>query len=399
MRIIVCATSSMPDAIGGSDRVIWQLSRGLATRGHDVQLVIRRLASALPATSVIDGVTVHRYADPWHSFATLYLPSVARAARAVRAVARDRVPHVVHAHHGISGLGAARAQVGAPAYTYYGPWHQEFLHEVRHRNEMVPLKRWTRGLWAPAKAALARRIERVAVRHARRVIVLSRYSESQLTEVHGVSGSSVSIIPGGVDLQQFVPRLERREARSRLGLADAGPLLFTVRRLVPRMGLEPLLQALVRVPDARLVIGGSGWLRPRLEASASALGVASRVSFAGRIDDKDLPVFYQAADLVVLPSVALEGFGLITLEALACGTPVVATANSGATDVLGPLEPSWISPDASPASLATTIAGALSASCAPEVNKRCRVHAEQYSWERMVARHEELYRELVSARA
>src|SRR5262249_15411292 len=123
MRVIICATSSMPDAIGGSDRVIWQLSRGLASRGHDVQLVIRRLAPALPVTSVIDGVTVHRYADPWHSFATLYLPSVARAARAVRAAARDRVPHVVHAHHGISGLGAARAQIGAPPYTYYVPWH------------------------------------------------------------------------------------------------------------------------------------------------------------------------------------------------------------------------------------------------------------------------------------
>ena len=399
MRILICATSSMPDAIGGSDRVIWQLSRGLAGRGHDVQLVIRRLAPDLPATSVIDGVTIHRYADPWHSFATLYMPSVARAARAVAAAGRDRAPHVVHAHHGISGLGASRVGIGLPVYTFYGPWHQEFLHEVQNRTEMMSLKRWTRGLWAPAKAALAGRIERAAIRRAQRVVVLSRYSEAQLRDVHGVSGAHVSIIPGGVDLQQFVPRLERREARSRLGLAGEGSLLFTVRRLVPRMGLEPLLQALTRVPDARLVIGGSGWLRPRLEASASALGVANRVRFAGRIDDADLPVFYQAADLVVLPSVALEGFGLITLEALACGTPVVATANSGATDVLGPFEPSWIAPDASPAALATTIVAALSASCAPEVNKRCRIHAEQYSWERMVARHEDLYRELLSVRA
>src|SRR5439155_739395 len=295
MRILICATSSMPDAIGGSDRVVWQLSRGLAVRGHDVQLVIRRLAPDLPATSIIDGVTIHRYADPWHTFATLYMPSVACAVRALRAAAHDRTPHVVHAHHGISGLAAARAAIGPPMYTFYGPWHQEFLHEVQHRTEMPSLKRWTRRLWAPAKATLARRIERAAVRHARRVVVLSRYSQSQLAEVHAVSGARVSIVPGGVDLQQFVPRLERREAR-------------------------------------------------------------------------------------------------------ACGTPVVATANSGSTDVVGPLEPSWIAPDASPAALATTIAGALSASCAPEVNKRCRIHAEQYSWERMVARHEDLYRELVSAR-
>src|SRR5947199_169122 len=224
MRILICATSSMPDAIGGSDRVVWQLSRGLAVRGHDVQLVIRRLAPDLPATSIIDGVTIHRYADPWHTFATLYMPSVACAVRALRAAAHDRTPHVVHAHHGLSGLAAARAAIGPPMYTFYGPWHQEFLHEVQHRTEMPSLKRWTRRLWAPAKAALARRIERAAVRHARRVVVLSRYSQSQLAEVHAVSGARVSIVPGGVDLQQFVPRLERREARSRLGLAGEGRL-------------------------------------------------------------------------------------------------------------------------------------------------------------------------------
>src|SRR5256885_16052615 len=103
MRILICATSSMPDAIGGSDRVVWQLSRGLAVRGHDVQVVIRRLAPDLPATSILDGVTIHRYADPWHTFATLYMPSVACAAPAPRAAPPGRPPHPLHPHHGISG--------------------------------------------------------------------------------------------------------------------------------------------------------------------------------------------------------------------------------------------------------------------------------------------------------
>src|SRR2546428_12884837 len=216
------------------------------------------------------------------------MPSVACAVRALRAAVHDRTPHVVHAHHGISGLAAARAAIGPLMYTFYGPWHQEFLHEVQRRTEMPALKRWTRGLWAPAKATLARRIERAAVRHARRVVVLSRYSQSQLAEVHAVSGARVSIVPGGVDLQQFVPRLERREARSRLGLAGEGPVLFPLRPLVPRMGLEPLLQALTRVPDARLVIGGSGGLRPRLEARASAPRVGHPARLARPLHDAHL---------------------------------------------------------------------------------------------------------------
>jgi glycosyltransferase involved in cell wall biosynthesis len=399
VRVLLTHTSTLPDRMGGSERVMWELARGLRRNDHEVRIVVPRVKSGVPGRTVVDGITIDRYRDPAHSFATLYLPSIALARATLGAVIRDWRPDITHAHHSLTGLGAGVAGARPLVYTFYGPWYQEFLHEVQNQREMPALKRWTRGLWAPAKAALARRIERAAMRRAQRVVVLSRYSRQQLAGVHGVSGSHVRIIPGGVDLQHFVPALERRDARRRLGLPADGPLLFTVRRLVPRMGLESLLQALTHVPDARLVIGGRGWLRPRLEASALALGLTDRVRFAGFIDDADLPLFYQAADLVVLPSVALEGFGLITLEALACGTPVVATANSGATDVLDSLEPSWIAPDGTPATLATTIVGALRASCAPEVNKRCRVHAERYAWDRMVARHDELYRELVSARA
>src|SRR5256885_17145754 len=112
MRILICATSSMPDGIGGSDRVVWQLSRGLALRGHDVQLVIPRLAPDLPATSIIDGVPIHRYADPWHTFATLYTPSAAWTERALWATAPDRPPPLVPADDGTRRPAAARGAAG-----------------------------------------------------------------------------------------------------------------------------------------------------------------------------------------------------------------------------------------------------------------------------------------------
>jgi glycosyltransferase involved in cell wall biosynthesis len=391
MRVVLAATSTLPDRMGGSERVIWELARGLVARGHAPLIVAPRPAGE-PLQSVHDGISVRRYDDPWHSFATLYAPSVLLARAALRRALRDWRADVVHAHHGISGLGAAWAGVRPRCYTFYGPWHMEFLAEVSTRQEMPAWRRWTRPLWAPAKAALARRIEGAAVRASARPVVLSRYSARQLAAVHGVAGARPAIVPAGVDLARFRPAARPR-ARQALGLPAGGPLVFTVRRLVPRMGLEALLEAMVALPGARAVIGGTGWLGPRLHARARALDLEDRVTFAGFIPDDLLPVYYQAADLVVLPSVALEGFGLIVLEALASGTPVVTTPDTGAVDVLEPLEPTWISADAGASSLATTVAAALDRVVGDrEVAARCRAHAQQYPWSRMVEAYEALYR-------
>ncbi len=97
----------------------------------------------------------------------------------------------------------------------------------------------------------------------------------------------------------------------------------------------------------------------------------------------------------MLPSVALEGFGLITLEALACGTPVVATPEGGAVEVLAPLEPAWLAADTTPEALATTIRTALDRiPDDPALGERCRANAAEYSWELIVKQYEALYQSL-----
>ncbi len=387
MRVLLVATSTLPDRMGGSERVIWHLAHGLRARGHEARILVPRVARDLPAESEVAGVVVARYDDPRHSFRDLYLSSLAAARRAVGHALRAFSPDVVHAHHALSGVAASRAGV-APYYTFYGPWHLEFLMDAAIRPGRA---RWARRLAAPVKAAYARCLEGAAVRRGEKVVVLSSYSRRLLGEIHGAGADRVAIIPGGVDLDRFRPALDRQAVRDSLGL-PAGPLLFTARRLVPRMGLDRLLGALVELPGAFLVIAGSGWLGPVLEDTAARLGVSARVRFAGFIRDEDLPRYYQAADLVVLPSVALEGFGLITLEALACGTPVVATADSGAADVLGPLAPAWIAPDGSPRAIAAAVRGALATRAGDgEIRARCRAHAAGYSWDRMAAAHEALY--------
>lgn len=388
MRVLMAATSTLPERMGGSERVIWEVASALTARGHAVLIVVPT-ADRPAGVSEVDGISITRYRDPFLSFGTLYMPSLVLAGAAARAaVARWRAD-VVHAHQALPGLAAPAS---ALAYTFYGPWHLEFLSEVTRRHNLSRAKAWTRALWVPAKAALVGRIERAALRRSRRVIALSRFSSQQLADIHGVTGERVTLIPGGVDVGRFRPAADRRAVRASLGLPGDGPLLFTVRRLVPRMGIELLLRALATLPGARLVVGGQGWLRPELEATATALGVGDRVRFVGLISDADLVRHYQAADLVVLPSVALEGFGLITMEALACGTPVVATPTGGAADVLGGLEPRWLARAATPDALAEAIAGALDTAVGrADVAARCRTHATGYAWDGIAARYEAVY--------
>jgi glycosyltransferase involved in cell wall biosynthesis len=204
-------------------------------------------------------------------------------------------------------------------------------------------------------------------------------------------------IPGGVDPERFKPHPDRRALRRALGIDESSLVLLTVRRLVPRMGLDNLLEAVAllkpRFPELKLLIGGVGGLRDRLEALSAAKGLRETVKFLGAISEADLPAYYQAADLFVLPTLALEGFGLATLEALACGTPVVGTPAGATPEILAPLEPRLVAADVSAKAIAEAVRGAIEGQLtADAMRERCRLYIERgYSWNPCVDRHEALY--------
>jgi glycosyltransferase involved in cell wall biosynthesis len=158
-----------------------------------------------------------------------------------------------------------------------------------------------------------------------------------------------------------------------------------MRRLVKRMGLEVLLDAFGRIqadfPDATLRLAGSGPLEASLKDQARQRGLDRAVQFLGRVSDEDLVRHYQASDITMVPTVALEGFGLITVESLACGTPVVGTAEGGTAEILRPFSPQLLVPPGDPATLATTLAGVLSGSVPRPDAAACRTYAEtHYAW-------------------
>jgi glycogen synthase len=211
--------------------------------------------------------------------------------------------------------------------------------------------------------AMKRAIERRVYRRADRFVVLSRAFASVLHYQYGVPVERIFIVPGGVDADRYTVSATRRTARERLGLAQDRPLIVSVRRLIRRVGLEGLIDAMREVrrsaPEALLLIAGRGSLAAELQGRIAALGLADHVRLLGFVAEEELPWLYRAADLSVMPSVTLEGFGLPTIESLAAGTPVIVTPVGGLPETLLELDPVLVTANCGAPAIADTLSFAL----------------------------------------
>ena len=248
---------------------------------------------------------------------------------------------------------------------FHGPWARESRQE-RESAVAVAAKRWVEGR---------------VYRRADCCIVLSRAFAGVLARDYNVDPARIQVIPGGVDVARFEADVSRRDCRDRLGLPQDRPLIGTVRRLVHRVGLELLIDAMEavrsRVPDALLLVAGSGPLAAALAARVAERGLGNHVRFLGYVADEKLPALYRACDLTVVPSVALEGFGLTTIESLASGTPVLVTPVGGLPETVEGLDPDLVLASESVDVIAGTIVKALRRPETLPSPSACREHARR----------------------
>jgi glycosyltransferase involved in cell wall biosynthesis len=397
MRVLVAAHDLHPDPeSGGTGRYVRETTSRLADLGHDVTVVTRRRGD-VPCEERVAGVRVRRYdcsiAGESAPAIAGQLPAAARQVASAVADAGGDDLDVVSFQGPVTGLLADRAAPddATRTCTFHSPWPDEYLLRTRFEG--------ARGVRRRCNAALRRWLEARLLSRADHAVTLSEFVRDRLRREYDPD-ASVSVVPGGVDLDWFHP-----DAGSHPVVDADGTAFLTVRRLTPRMGHRTLLQAFAAATDdAHLYVAGDGRRRDSLEARARALGVADRVTFLGYVPEADLPALYASADTFVLPTQALEGFGLATLEALASGTPVVATPVGGSVELFGPLADTLPGPALVESPNAEALADGLAAwtdvsdDDLAAAGDACRAHAESYDWSAVVDALEARYAALAGRR-
>lgn len=354
MKILIVAEVSITQVIGGAERVLRDQALGLAERGHAVRLLTRLPEGEKEERIVVRGIAEHRYPVGRLGPIAFVISSIRNARRAFATMAREHAPDVLLVHQALPGLAVLGAFPRIPAvYVCHSLAHEEF--EVRNRPPSGVVGR----VWYRCQSLARRIIERAVLMRARRVIVLSDFMRRRVFTRHRIDPERILVIPSGTDTKRFSPLPESRVARSALSLLPDQFVLATVRNLVPRMGLDALIGAMTQVrqaiPQVRLLIGGEGPLRSELEQQVKAIGLEDCVRLLGFIPELALPDYYRAADLFVLPTAQLEGFGLVTIEALASGTPVFGTRIGATEEILGALDQALLSSGTDAESLAAGI--------------------------------------------
>ncbi len=391
MNILFVADVSIQRVIGGAERVLFEQSTRLAQRGHSVHIVTRKLPDHQACEEIIGGVREWRY-DVGQQNAISFVKTTIRNSRQLFEFLHDKYHlECINYHQPFSAFGIVQSPLSnriKRIYTCFSFSFEEFVsrnakpHGLLGRTLFffnIHTRKW---------------MEKKVLKKCEKIVVLSEFTQEKLCSTYKIPAQKISMIPGGVDLKRFQPAADRLEIRRRLSIPQEKVILFSVRNLVQRMGLDNLIFAMKEVvkaaPDVHLVLGGEGAIRNDLKALAKSLEVEDFVQFAGFVPEEDLPDYYRMADLFVLPTRELEGFGLVTLEAMASGVPVLGTPVGGTKEIIAKFDSDYLFKDTDPDSMAALI---IENYCKikedPEswkhISHQCRQFVENnYSWEKNV---------------
>ena len=308
---------------GGMNVYILQVAKELGRRGHLVDVYTRVHDPKDPQIQELgdNARVIHLQAGPHHEakgslhrFIPQFLDSL-YAYQEREGLSYD----LIHSHYWLSGA------AGIELSRKWGVPHSTTFHTLgRAKMEARPAER---------ESQQRLETESEVMRNVDSIVVSTTQEKSDLSRLYGVPGHKVKVVSAGVDLELFAP-VDRAEARRSLGLGDERVVL-SVGRIEPLKGLDILMSAVARLDHLAntrlLIVGGEAGGAPeiaRLGALAAELGLEDVVELTGTVKQTELPRYYSAADVFVMPSY-YESFGLAALEAMACGTPLIASRVGG----------------------------------------------------------------------
>jgi D-inositol-3-phosphate glycosyltransferase len=368
---------------GGMSVYIRELSRQLGLRGHRVDIFTRAGDGHAPGEVLRMSENVRlipvKLGPETDAPKTALYPHLIGFFREMDLFRRQKgiAYDLIHSHYWLSG------QVGLRARQTWSVPHITTFHTLGAVKNLVC------GPGSDPEIRIA--AERNLVAAGDRVLVTSDREKENLIHLYAAEPDRVAVAPCGVDLGVFRP-MDRTAARRRIGAGADDKLVLYVGRFAAEKGLDRLLHAVARlkyIPKQRLiVVGGDGErdvAHRRMKEVSRACGIADRVAFKGRVEQSELPWHYSAADLLALPS-SYESFGMVALEALACGTPVAATRVGAMEVLLREARNGCLAQDFRPASLAAAIEDVLMSRTGPLLpTAAIRRSAIRYDWSRVAA--------------
>lgn len=212
---------------------------------------------------------------------------------------------------------------------YHGPWHKEAELKFKSTNKFLKLQ----------LVPIMKKIQYfIGNCEEVKLIFLSNYMRQELININPkIENNTYRIIPGGVNKNKFNSCLSKKDAREKLNIDKDDFVIFSLRRLEYRMGLQNVIDILDQVEvngkkSIKFIIGGKGPYENVLKDKCNKL-IKNKCYFKGFIDEEELEFYFKAADIFIVPSIDLEGFGLVILESLAMGLPVIATPQGGMAEM------------------------------------------------------------------
>jgi D-inositol-3-phosphate glycosyltransferase len=382
---------------GGMNVYVRELTRELARRGVTVDVFTRSQNPHLPHVMHSLGETgrvIHIPTGPEEPYNKNlvfdHLPEFVD--NVLQFAQREGIAYdVIHSHYWLSGWAARdlRAEWGAPII--------QMFHTLGHVKNLIA---------APSERESQRRIDKETeiIGFVDHIVAATPAEEKQLVEYYNADPIKITIIPPGVDTQLFHPH-SPEDAKSRLGVRPCDRMLLFVGRIEPLKGIDTLMRAMALLAYecptwakdiCVAIIGGDpdateNEEMERLKAIRAELGITDLVTFLGARDQDKLHHYYSAAEMVIMPS-NYESFGMVALEAMACGTPVIASDVGGLGYLVRDGETGLHVPNGNPAALARAIARlAEDHEVRQRMGRRAHLYAQQYSWECIANRVQALY--------
>ena len=366
---------------GGMNVYVLQTALHMARRGVEVEIFTRATSSAdPPVVAVAPGVLVRNVvAGPFEGLDKYDLPTqlCAFTAGVLRVEANHEPGHydIVHSHYWLSG------QVG---WLARDRWAVPLVHTA---HTLAAVKNSALAEGDAPEPPLRAVGEQQVVDEADRLIVNTEDEAQQLVSLHHADPDRIDVVHPGVDLQTFTPG-DRHAARAVLGLPADAKIVAFIGRIQPLKAPDVLVRAAAMLPDVQVVIAGgpsgSGLAAPdSLVKLVADLGITDRVTFLPPQSREQLADVYRAADAVAVPSYS-ESFGLVAVEAQACGTPVVAAAVGGLPVAVADARTLVDGHD--PARWADALSAVLDAGPAEAeaLSRAARAHAQRFSWDNTV---------------